>query len=37
MIRRTWLTVKEAGEASGMGERFIRRMVNERRITFYRA
>ncbi|HEX3538857.1 MAG TPA: helix-turn-helix domain-containing protein [Acidimicrobiales bacterium] len=36
MIRQTWLTVKEAGEVSGMGERFIRRMVNERRIRFYR-
>jgi excisionase family DNA binding protein len=36
VIPQKWLTIKEAGAVSGMGERFIRRMVNERRIRFCR-
>jgi len=30
------LTVKQAGELSGLGERFVRRLVDERRMPFHR-
>ena len=30
------MTLREAGERSGLGERFIRRLVQERRIPSYK-
>jgi excisionase family DNA binding protein len=36
MTRGVLWTLREAGERSGLGERFIRRLVQERRIPSYK-
>lgn len=36
MTKRTWFDVNGAADWLGVEERFIRRLVAERRVTFYR-
>ncbi len=35
-MKRTWLDVAEAADWLGVEERFVRRLVAERRVTYYK-